>query len=261
MPLHAREIAERAHLEDVVPGAVDERRHLHVGPVLLDVQLLPESVVVRMVDPVIVVLGERGERSEARERQLPDPFGRQVGGGIRVPLRDDLIDLGLWHGKGLQPADDRVGHEGTRRPAQAEPEVEHAVHIGPVVVIIRGGDLRRDGREVRRRQHRGLPLREAQVGPARRPHLAGRPWLGRGPLDRVVAVLGLLHHLPERTLRPVRPAGLLRESHVPVIREWGNAAIDETVEAAAAECAGVWVAQHDDGIAAGRVGEVNIGRE
>ncbi len=214
---HPHEVADRPFLEDVVPAAGDQGRHLDARPLRLDVEVGPVVVVGGPGEPLVVVGGDVAVAPEPREvgeGEPPHPVVEQ----LLAPFGDERADLleGLRprHAAGLEPPLQGVGGEGLRGPAQREPQVEGAALVRPALVVVRRAVVGGDGHEVRRPLDRRLPLREPDVRAADHAHLAVRPGPRGRPLHRVVAVRRLLAHGVELALRAVAPAGVLVERGV-----------------------------------------------
>src|SRR5437879_834591 len=188
---HPMEIAHLANIEEVVPGAANQCRDFDVRVMILDVHRRPVAVVARVVEPVVVIRSKPPELREAFQWELPVPVGHNVLPVSVVPGRNLLINLTLRQPLCLARASDLIGDKKSARPTLVQPEVEHPVHVRPIVVIVGAGDTGRDSREVRWGVDCRLPLSETEIGAAHRPHFFVRPWLRRGPFDGVVPILGL----------------------------------------------------------------------
>ena len=70
---HALEAPHRAHQEDVAPAAADERGNSDIDPFFVDVNPGPVIVVIRMIEPVVVIRRQRAEFVEALERRFRRP--------------------------------------------------------------------------------------------------------------------------------------------------------------------------------------------
>ena len=214
---HAHEVADGAFLEDVVPAAGDQGRHLDARPLRLDVEVGPVVVVGGPGEPLVVVGGDVAvapEPGEVGEGKLPEPVVEQ----LLLPLVDERADrldrLRPRHPPRLEAPLQGVGGEGLRGPAHGEPQVEGAALVRPPLVVVRRAVVRGDGHEVRRLLDRRLPLREPDVRAADHADLAVRPRLRGRPLHRVVAVRRLLPHGVELALGAVAPPAVLVEGGV-----------------------------------------------
>ena len=76
------ESAHGSQREQITPAAPDERRHLDVAPVGLDVDLGPVLVVIGMRKPLVVVRSERPEFLEAFQ-SFPKPTLPEVAAHLR----------------------------------------------------------------------------------------------------------------------------------------------------------------------------------
>ena len=214
---HPLKAPDRSDLEEIVPAARDQRRDGHRFEVPLDVHLGPVVVVVRMREPLIVVRRERAVIREAFQRNLRDPVGEDpflVPGQVLIGCLSRFVGR---RGVRDQLTPICVGRKEAQGPALSKPQVEDAVHVRPLVVVIGRGHGGRNGDEMGWRCQRSLPLRHAEVRAAGHPDLAVGPRLGRGPLDGVVAVGLLLENGTEHALRSKRTADVLRQPDVAVL--------------------------------------------
>ena len=226
----------------------------------LDVHDGPVVVVVRMREPLVVVRRERAIVRKAVQRNLRDPVGEDP---FLVPGQVLIGRLSRFAGRGarrdqLTPV--RVGREEAQGPALSKPQVEDAVHVRPLVVVIGRGHGGRNGDEMGRRCQRSLPLRHAEVRAAGHPDLAVGPRLGRGPLDGVVAVGLLLENGTEHALRSKRTADVLRQPDVAVLSPERHRRADAG-EAPVPEPQAVWRPLHDDRVPPGRCRKVDVRRQ
>src|SRR5262249_7451422 len=134
--LHAIEAADTADREEITPAAVDERWNRNRAPSLLDIDRGPVVIVIGMFKPLVVVRREGTEFLKAGKRNLLTPAGEYL------PLSSREIFIGsfprLLGGCSLcdQLPSIRVGCEEVQQPALGEPEIEHTVHVCPVIMII-----------------------------------------------------------------------------------------------------------------------------
>ena len=78
------------------------------------------------------------------------------------------------------------------RPVEIEIEFERSALVGPALVVVGGRNARSDRLQMRRPGAGCQPLGGAHVGAAEHADVAVAPVLGGNPLDRVVAVVGLV---------------------------------------------------------------------
>ncbi len=127
----AHVVAEGSALEDVIPGRDGEGWDLDVGVVLVDGPLLPVAVVGAVIEPIQKVGGKvAGQRRAIRD-------GRDVEDGIVLEGENGAADEGVGALTEVRLAVS-LGEE--RGPRFVEPLVEGAALVGPVLVIVAGGD-------------------------------------------------------------------------------------------------------------------------
>ena len=185
---HALPAADRPVEEDVVPAAPVQDGDLDVGVALADVDAVPVRVARLVPHPLRVRLARMARG------------GRHLGEGQVPGVHQELVVVLL--------AVDDVGPAAHR--AQAE---------GVVVVDPRGVDVGRrvaggDALEVRVPERGDGPLRVAVVGLAGHADVAVAPRLGRHPVERLVAVLGLVDERLVDALRAPAAAHVLDHAGV-----------------------------------------------
>ena len=84
-------------------------------------------------------------------------------------------------------------------PGDVEAKLEGAALVGPAVVVVGGGDVGRDGGQVRGLAGGAQPLGRAHVGRSDHTDPAAGPWLGGSPLHGVVAVVDVVDKAVELT--------------------------------------------------------------
>ena len=176
-------IAQRPSLKNVIPRSDRESGNVDVGVVLFDRPAFPIVVVIRMSQPVEEIGRER-VRGVKRRRRI-GKIEQRIAGERKLPhsgqsvcvLRDGSIEGVLRQ---------------ARRPRFVEPLFEGAALVSPSVVVIAGGDHGADARQVRRMGDGCQHLCRAHVGGAKHSNLAIGIRQRRGPLYRVVAVIGFV---------------------------------------------------------------------
>ena len=158
----------------------------------------------------------------------------------------------------VQAAPVAVGDEEGERPALVQVQVEGAVHVRPVVVVIRRGDIRHCRHQGRRRVHGRLQRRCAGVRRAEDADAAVGPGLLRRPLDRVVPVTPLLLEGVERAAGAVSAARILVEAHVAAPGEVHQLGV-VAVAAVRLAAAGVRAARQHHRIIPGMPRQVHLG--
>ena len=172
-----------------------------------------------------------------------------------VALRPEFFRLGDGaRPPAVAPAHPLVGRQGDDAPPQHPAESQDAAHLA--VEQVGGDGLRDDGAQVRGAGVGKLQLRPAVVGASDGSDAPVRPRQRGGPLDGVVAVLGVtvvgaVEAGPEVAVGGVSPAHVLDDVDVPALGQLPPP-LDE---------AGLVVRRplHDDGEPAGRVGPVHVG--
>ena len=103
-------------------------------------------------------------------------------------------------------------------PRHLEAELERAVGVGPALVVVGRGHVGEDGLQVRRRFDGALYGSPTERARAVEADVAGRPGLGGGPLDRVVAVAGFVAVGAPGAFRAGAAARLLDDDGVAPLR-------------------------------------------
>src|SRR6185312_2084373 len=106
----------------------------------------------------------------------------------------------------------------TGSPGFVEPLLERSALVGPVLVIVRRGHQRADASQMRWRGDGGQHLRRADIGAAEHSNFSVGIGQGGGPLNRVVAVAGLVHERRPVAARCVAPARVLNDYNVTPLR-------------------------------------------
>ena len=219
LPPHAHHrlvsVADRARVP-VEPAHDPENRHVRVRlEVLVHAQsrLPPEVAVVVVVEVELeggLLVGRR--QAERRLSAPPRDARGPVEEGLPGPhLVDRLGDLRVR--PRLVPVR-RDGQNPLQQPQTQGAAALHAVGVGVRRSLV--GDHRLEAGRV---QRRGLELDPRLVRHAVRPHLAVAGGVPGDPLDRVVAVLRLLHEGEEVAPRVEAPPTVLDDGDVPVARE------------------------------------------
>ena len=191
--------------KDVVPPGDVQRGNADVRVAALDAPPLPVLVARGMRQPV----EEPGRDAVPPEQLIPlegqgpklEP-GRAEG---REELRFELAEF--------PPARGVLGQH--HRPGLSERQVEGARPVRPAVVVFGGRRPGHEARQVRRGGDRREQLGRADVGDPVHAHPPVRLREPRGPLDRVVAVLGLVRERVPLPLAAPPAADVLDRDDVP----------------------------------------------
>ena len=98
-------------------------------------------------------------------------------------------------------------------PGLVEPLFEGAALVGPVLVVVAGGDDGADAGQMRRMADGGEHLRGSDIGAAEHADFAVGVGEGGGPLDGVVAVVGFVLEGVPLALGGVAAAHVLHHDH------------------------------------------------
>jgi hypothetical protein len=200
-------VAQRALEEDVVPGSDGEGGHLDVLEVFFNGPFAPVVVVSGVGEPVEKVGCELGGEggvllcvAEIEERVLAEG-------------QDGIADEGVVGGSEVACvvlAEGGVLGEAAG-PGLVEPLLECAALVGPVFVVVGGGDDGADAGEVGRVADGGEHLGCADVGAGEHADFAVGVRQSGGPFDGVVAVVGLVLEGVPFAFRVVAAADVLRD--------------------------------------------------
>ena len=195
-----------APLAVVKPACDVQCRQVNQFKVVLERHLLPVLVVGVALKPRAPICVRAPDHLvDILERSRADQLVEVVRRGHARLMRGQRLERVVLH---RAP----TGHV---QPAELE-NGELPVHI---VLIVHpthaAGDRSDDRGQVRRTLTRGQPLHGAAVRPAHHADLAVRPGLFRDPLDRVVAVLALIHARLEMAFRIEAPACILKHHRIP----------------------------------------------
>ena len=202
---HADVVAQRATLEDVVPGGDVERRNLDVLEVFFDGPLLPVAVVVGVGGPIDEV-GREGAREVCTASR-----GVDIEDGVLREGQHVAADEGV--GIVTDRAIERVLRE-AGAPRLVEPLFECAALVGPVFVIVAGGDDGADAGEMRGMADGGEHLRGAYVGSAPHADFAVGGWQRGGPFDGVETVFSFVLEGIPLALGGIAAADILNDDEV-----------------------------------------------
>jgi hypothetical protein len=213
----AHVVAQRALEEDVVPGGDGEGGHLNVLVVLFDGPLAPVVVVVGVGGPVEEVGREVGGGGGSFFRRADVENGEL--GEWQDGRADEGVNCGGWW-EGFVVAQGRVLYEAAG-PGLIEPLLECAALVGPVFVVVGGGDDGADAGEVGRFADGGEHLGCADVGAGEHADFSVGVRQGGGPFNGVVAVVGFVLEGVPLALGGVAAADVLSDDHEAVLDGFG----------------------------------------
>ena len=163
---HTQIITNGAAQEDVIPATdITGRNRNRIMPVL-DIDLRPVVVVIRMGHPVVKI-----GRRLVKERKI---FERQVTKSIThvVDPGQELSDVVPQFGPVFRQPHGRIGRQAGHGPARIKPQRKGSALIRPAFVIIGRRNQREDGLQMGRPAQRGQPLGGTNVGRAIHAHVA-----------------------------------------------------------------------------------------
>ena len=160
--------------------------------------------------------GGRASRGSSSEARGSSSGGRSQSGSVQywsVTCRSAVRTV-AEHLVVAVSAGGVVGEE--ERPRHRPAEEDRAVGVDPAVVGLRRGEPGADGGQAGRPRRRGEELHEAGIGVAVHADPAARLRQRGRPLDRVVAVVGLVQERDEVAVRRPAPAAVLHDDDVAV---------------------------------------------
>ena len=184
-PIHARvvpECGERIEValdEAVVPAADRKNGNMNMIQTGSCAERAPERVISGMIERLLIhvtALAGGGEVGAAQR------YGTHV--AIEIRWRKTVREYVLGHPQ--EPVPQPHGPSG---------------RIEAVQIVVVTGDRGRNGLEVWIVEKGRLPLHDAEIGSANHADLAVAPGLARNPVERVVAIYGLLRERIEDTFR------------------------------------------------------------
>ena len=195
--LQPNEIPQRPAQENVVPRRHREYRHLNLPIVIFNRPLFPVLVEIRMRQPIQII----------RRQPIRIRLHRRI---FRQRQSLHAIDRGL---QSVPPPRFRIFRE-SRSPRLAEPLLERAALIRPILVIVRSRHRGTNRRKMRWLRQRCQHLCRANIRSSKHSHFSIRIRQRTCPLNRVVTILPFVLERIPFSLRLISTAYVLHNDDV-----------------------------------------------